>query len=69
MLISGVQLPTWNLETINRSRAIFTITLTELIRRGTYGLSKALMALETATSIAELNAEKALIWTYVTLAF
>lgn len=69
MLISAVQLPTWNLEMISRSRAIFTITLTELIRRGTSGLSKALVAFEIATSIAELNAEKALIRTYVTLDF
>ena len=40
----------------------------ELIKRGASGLSKALVALETATSIAELKAEKALIRTYVTLA-
>ena len=69
MLISAAQLPTWNLDMISRSRAIFTLTLTELIRRGTPGISKALVALETATSIAELNAEKALIRTYMTLGF
>lgn len=68
MLMSGVQPPTWNLEMIVRSRIIFTTTLTELIRRGTSGLSRALVALETATSRAELKAEKALIRTYVRLA-
>ena len=48
MLISAVQLPTWNLEMISRSRAIFTTTLMELIKKSISGLSKALVALETA---------------------
>jgi hypothetical protein len=47
---------------------IFTKTLMELITSGTSGLSSARVALETATSIAELRAEKALMRIYITLA-
>jgi hypothetical protein len=60
MFIFAVQLPTWTFEIIRRSRRMFIRTLTELITRGTSGLSRALVALETATSMAELKAEKAL---------
>lgn len=57
--------PTWNLEITKRSRKIFTATLTEPITSGTSGLSIARVALGTATSTAELRAEKALIRAYV----
>jgi hypothetical protein len=60
MFIFTVQPPTWNLEIIMRSRIMFIRTLIELIIRGISGLSRALVALEIATSMAELRAEKAL---------
>jgi hypothetical protein len=53
---------------IRKSRMIFTKTLMELITSGTSGLSSARVALETATSIAELRAEKALMRIYIILA-
>jgi hypothetical protein len=68
MLILGVQFPTWNLDIIRKSRIIFTINLIELITSGTSGLSSARVAFETATSTAELKAEKALMRIYVILA-
>lgn len=46
---------------------ILITVLTTLIVKGTSGLSKARVDVETAVSIAELNAEKALIRIYVTL--
>jgi hypothetical protein len=63
MFIFAVQPPTWNLEMIRRSKIMFIRTLIELIIRGISGLSRALVALETATSMAELKAEKALMRT------
>lgn len=68
ILTSGTQPPTWNLEINKRSNAIFTVNLIELITSGTSGLSRARVAFDTATSMAELKAEKALIRTYVMLA-
>jgi hypothetical protein len=68
MLIFGVQVPTWNFDMIRKSRRMFTINLTELITSGTSGLSSARVAFETATSTAELRAEKALMRIYVILA-
>jgi hypothetical protein len=51
----------WNLEMIRRSRLMFIRTLIELIIRGISGLSRALVALEMTTPMAELKVEKALL--------
>jgi hypothetical protein len=45
---------------IRRSRTIFIATLIELKTSGTSSLSRAHVAFNTATSTAELKAEKAL---------
>ena len=48
---------------ISRSRTMFTTTLMELIKGGTSGFSKALVALKFTTSTTDLEAEKTLIRT------
>lgn len=68
MMTVGCHPPAWNLEVSRRSRRMFTATLTVLITSGTSGLPRVRVALEAATSTAELRAEKELIWTYVILA-
>ena len=68
VLTEGFRVPTWNFEMTSRSSKILTANLTELIISGTSGLSKDLVALDTAVSIAELRHWKALRRMYVKLA-
>lgn len=55
LLTEGLRVPTRNLEMTSRSSKMLTANLMELIISGTSGLSKDLVALATAVSIAELR--------------
>ena len=59
MLTVGVKLPTWTLEMIERSRTILIKNLTVDMIKGTSGLSRALVLVETAVSMADDRAENA----------
>ena len=61
-------MPTWNFKMTSKSSKVLTANLTELIISGTSGLSKDLVALDTAVSIAELRHWKELRRMYVKLA-
>ena len=63
----GVKLPTWNLEIMRKSRMMLTANLMLLIASGILGLSKALVAVDTAVSIVPAKTVNDVIRTYVRL--
>ena len=65
LLIVGVHDPTWNLEIMRRSSMMLMTKLVELINNGTSGLSRARVQSDTATCIADDNAETEEMRTYV----
>lgn len=64
-MIDGRHDPTWTFEMISKSSMMLMMKLVELINSGTSGLSKARVQSDTATCIAEDNAETDDIWTYL----
>ncbi|KAH0194573.1 hypothetical protein KCV03_g430, partial [Aureobasidium melanogenum] len=65
ILTVGVKLPTWTFEMIKRSKMILIMNLTVEMIKGTSGLSRALVLVETAVSMADDRDENAEMRTYV----
>ena len=67
MFTVGVKFPTWNLEIMRKSRMMLTANLMLLIASGISGLSKALVAVDTAVSSVPAKTVNDVIRTYVRL--